>query len=376
MDALTIGDPWDLATDVGPVIDRDAFEQIDAYCRAKENEGRLIKRCSTETTRLFVPPTMLRVGGIEEMEREIFGPVLHVASFEGGSIRDAVRSVNAKGYGLTFGLHTRIDRRVQRVLDSVNAGNVYVNRDQIGAIVGSQPFGGHGLSGTGPKAGGPHYLPRFRQCAEAEPLPETGSGATVDPATLTKALGALDAEAWQTAPDRIQTLRAVLRGRASEAVVAASALDFGPVDLPGPTGESNQFFLGPRGAVLCLGPDPDALLAQSVQALAAGNAVLAIAPDAPEQLSELSKTGRVPLAALDGVCTAAALERLPVQAVAFAGTLEDRRSIRRTLAERDGPILPLITDRISPIAYCTERTVCIDTTAAGGNATLLAKAGS
>ena len=101
------------------------------------------------------------------MEREIFGPVLHVATFDADEIDQVIASINRKGYGLTFGLHTRIEARVQHIVDGVHAGNIYVNRNQIGAVVGSQPFGGEGLSGTGPKAGGPHYLRRFRKSAEA-----------------------------------------------------------------------------------------------------------------------------------------------------------------------------------------------------------------
>ena len=97
------------------------------------------------------------------MEREIFGPVLHVATFEADELDRVIAAINRKGYGLTFGLHTRIEARVQQIVDGIHAGNIYVNRNQIGAVVGSQPFGGEGLSGTGPKAGGPHYLRRFRK---------------------------------------------------------------------------------------------------------------------------------------------------------------------------------------------------------------------
>src|SRR5690606_31729154 len=108
-----------------------------------------------------------------EMDREIFGPVLHVATFEADAIDSVIAAVNRKGYGLTFGLHTRIEERVQRIVDGIRAGNIYVNRNQIGAVVGSQPFGGQGLSGTGPKAGGPHYLRRFRRGAVASgPAPQ------------------------------------------------------------------------------------------------------------------------------------------------------------------------------------------------------------
>ncbi len=371
MDELVIGDPWRLSTDVGPVIDAEAYEQINAYVAAHASDGKVVKTLAEPEDGLFMAPTVIRINGIEEMEREIFGPILHVATFEGDEIDKVVRAVNAKGYGLTFGLHTRIDRRVQRVLDQADVGNVYVNRDQIGAIVGSQPFGGHGLSGTGPKAGGPHYLPRFQKPRWAGT--DVATGPILDTETVVATLDSLDASDWSASPDRIGVLRSALRGRVVAATAAAAALDFGPIDLPGPTGESNQFLLGPRGTALCLGPDAEALLVQATQALAAGNTVLAIGAGAPKTLRPLLKEKRMPLAALDGSCDLAALEDLTVHVVAFAGGAAARATIRRVLARRDGPIIPLISEGIAPVAYCSERTVCIDTTAAGGNAALLAE---
>ena len=124
-------------------------------------QGRAIAKLEVPGEGRFVPPSVFRVKGIEEMQREIFGPVLHVATFDAEEIDRVIASVNRKGYGLTFGLHTRIEGRVQHFVDGIHAGNIYVNRNQIGAVVGSQPFGGEGLSGTGPKAGGPGYLARF-----------------------------------------------------------------------------------------------------------------------------------------------------------------------------------------------------------------------
>ena len=375
MDALVTGDPWDLATDVAPVIDAEAQAAISGYIDAKEAEGRLLKRLPVPTEGLFVAPSVVRVEGIEEVEREIFGPVLHVANFEGERIEKVVEAVNAKGYGLTFGLHTRIDRRVQRILDDIHVGNAYVNRDQIGAVVGSQPFGGHGLSGTGPKAGGPHYLPRF---LETDSGGETAApeAPTVDPAAAAAALEALDHGDWSTNPDRIRSLRGALRGRAAEAVAASAALDFGPIDLPGPTGESNQLSLTPKGSVICLGPDDRSLVAQVVQALAAGNRVLAVAPGARMALKPLLRAGSFPLAALDGSLEPAALSAMPLDLVAVRAAPTDLATLRFALSGRAGPIVSLITETLSPASYCHERTVCIDTTAAGGNATLLSEAGA
>ncbi len=371
VDALRLGDPWQLATDVGPVIDGEARDAIAAYVAAGKAKGKLLKSCKEPDSGLFVPPAVLKVSGIEEMEREVFGPVLHVASFKADDLEQVVAAVNARGYGLTFGLHTRIDSRVQEIVDSLHVGNLYVNRDQIGAVVGSQPFGGEGLSGTGPKAGGPFYVARFRKRAlPGRQAVEAAASKALAPADLEKARKGLDASSWAEAKDRIARLRSALRGKAAEAVAAAAALDCGPVDLPGPTGESNQLFLPPRGLVLCLGPDGESLLAQAVQALALGNAVIAVAPGAAAALAPLLAAD-LPLAAFDAKLAEEAIARARFDALAFSGGSRAARDLRRALAGRDGPILPFIAETISPAAYCAERTVCIDTTAAGGNASLL-----
>ncbi|MBL8584200.1 MAG: L-glutamate gamma-semialdehyde dehydrogenase, partial [Rhizobiaceae bacterium] len=369
LEALEVGDPWAIATDVGPLIDDDAHAAIGAYAAEMEAQGKLVAKGGTPAKGRFVAPHVFRVRGIEALKGEVFGPILHVATFAADDIDRVIAAVNRSGYGLTFGLHTRIDARVQHVIDRVHAGNLYVNRNQIGAVVGSQPFGGEGLSGTGPKAGGPHYLRRFRRSA--------GSVAELAPARKATATQLVDsmpdpsAGGWTTRPDRIAVLRKHLRGKAAEAVAASAALDYGPVDLPGPTGEANTLTLWPRGRVLCLGPDGDALLAQAVQALAAGNAVLAVAPGAPATLQAL--TGKdLPIAAIDGRADPVESRALAIDAVAFAGTPGEMRVVREVMAAADGRIVPLIAEMINPAAYALERSVCVDTTAAGGNASLLA----
>jgi RHH-type proline utilization regulon transcriptional repressor/proline dehydrogenase/delta 1-pyrroline-5-carboxylate dehydrogenase len=162
MDTLTIGDPGDPATDVGPVIDHAAYDKLMAY-RAQP-KGRTIKTLPVPADGLFVPPTLIRLNAIEDLDREWFGPILHVVTWPAGKLAEAIARVNAKGYGLTMGLHSRIARAAEVAEAEAAVGNLYINRSMIGAVVGSQPFGGEGLSGTGPKAGGPHYLYRF--CAE------------------------------------------------------------------------------------------------------------------------------------------------------------------------------------------------------------------
>ncbi len=164
MDELVVGDPRELATDVGPVIDAQARDVIEAHIATMAAAGRVRHRVTLpETCRAgtFVAPTLIELDHIGQLEREIFGPVLHVVRYRAETLDAVIDAINATGYGLTLGIHSRIDETVHRIASRVRVGNVYVNRNIIGAAVGVQPFGGEGLSGTGPKAGGPHYLLRF-----------------------------------------------------------------------------------------------------------------------------------------------------------------------------------------------------------------------
>jgi RHH-type proline utilization regulon transcriptional repressor/proline dehydrogenase/delta 1-pyrroline-5-carboxylate dehydrogenase len=171
MDTLVVGDPADPRTDVGPVIDQGAYDRLMAHRHAKQNSW--LKTIPVPESGLFVPPTMIGVPDIEHVRCEHFGPLLHVTTWKAGQLGETVARVNATGFGLTMGLHSRIARAAEAVEEVAKVGNLYVNRSMIGAIVGSQPFGGEGLSGTGPKAGGPHYLPRF--CAERVTSTDTTS---------------------------------------------------------------------------------------------------------------------------------------------------------------------------------------------------------
>ncbi|WP_447765870.1 bifunctional proline dehydrogenase/L-glutamate gamma-semialdehyde dehydrogenase PutA [Sphingopyxis panaciterrae] len=166
MAELNVGDPALLATDVGPIIDDEARANIAAYVAEARAAGRVIAeagRTSVPADGHFVAPVLVRLDDVTDLKREIFGPVLHVATWKGGELDRLIDAINASGYGLTLGVHTRIDGVAAHVAARAQVGNVYVNRNQIGAIVGSQPFGGRGLSGTGPKAGGSHYLHRFSE---------------------------------------------------------------------------------------------------------------------------------------------------------------------------------------------------------------------
>ncbi|MFN6005152.1 MAG: L-glutamate gamma-semialdehyde dehydrogenase, partial [Paracoccaceae bacterium] len=317
MEDLALGDPWALSTDVGPVIDAEAQAGIRAYVDAARAEGRVLKELTAPGQGTFIAPTVLSVRGIADMPREIFGPVLHIATFKASEIDQVIAAINATGYGLTFGLHSRIDDRVQRIVEGIRVGNTYVNSNQIGAVVGSQPFGGEGLSGTGPKAGGPHYLTRFTRSSTPEAAPDQ---ATVTAAEVSRALSA----PWPATLPQAE-------------------------DMPGPTGESNRLSLTPRLPILCLGPGRAAALqqAETVRKLG-GHAVEA--PGLPAKA----------LTTLQGFSGAI-----------WWGEAEAGRAHAQALAQRKGPILPLIAMPDAGHAHL-ERHLCIDTTASGGNAQLLA----
>ena len=164
MDELKIGEPRLLSTDIGPVIDEDAKKILDAHAARMDQEARLIKvaklgeDCAHGT---FFAPRAYEIASLGQLQREVFGPVLHVLRWKASELAQVIDAINATGYGLTLGVHSRIDSTIETISRGVKVGNCYVNRNQIGAVVGVQPFGGEGLSGTGPKAGGPHYLARF-----------------------------------------------------------------------------------------------------------------------------------------------------------------------------------------------------------------------
>lgn len=335
MDELAIGNPWQLATDVGPVISETARADIQAYVDKAKREGRLLKQLDTPTQGHFVGPAVIAVDSIKDLEREIFGPVLHVARFQADEFDQIIEDVNATGYGLTFGLHTRIDDRVKDISDQMAVGNIYVNRNQVGAIVGSQPFGGEGLSGTGPKAGGPHYVRRFTEAAREN------SGPMPSPT--------LSLEEVQAALDGFEGI---------------TPQKYSTTDMPGPTGEKNELSIWPRGLILCLGPTIEDARRQVGLARSVGCPAFAVAPGA------LAPDG------LDGAMDLEGLTELEgVSAVVLWADDAAVRKAKIALAARPGAIVPLVPTRNVEEYSLVERHTCIDTTAAGGNASLLGDTG-
>ncbi len=163
MNQLSMGDPGMLSTDIGPVIDKDSQELLQKHATRMEQEGRVIKKLKLPANLLgfYFPPYAIEIDKLSQLGAEVFGPILHVIRFKAKEINQVITAINNTGYGLTFGIHSRIESTTRAIVKQIDAGNCYVNRTTIGAAVGVQPFGGHGLSGTGPKAGGPRYLHRF-----------------------------------------------------------------------------------------------------------------------------------------------------------------------------------------------------------------------
>ncbi|GAF68342.1 unnamed protein product, partial [marine sediment metagenome] len=359
MDTLKIGNPWEVDTDIGPLIDSDAYQEIASYAgiNGKNSDNNFL-----------LAPSIKRVSGIDEIEREIFGPVLHVATYKAGDLDQVVDRINARGYGLTFGLHTRIDSRVDQVTRRINCGNIYINRNQIGAIVGSQPFGGEGLSGTGPKAGGPNYLQRFKCHGDGVDFTDTSPTGAEIPVTEI-----------QNAIDELSGLQ-ILQRQALEKLFENSGLkipDFfckQSQTLPGPTGESNILSYAPKGLVLCLGPTNTQARSQAVAALAAGCQVLVICENPPHQLTELQING-APIRCIGGHISASDITELENLSVVTMQPCKAMADLRAALATRQGAIIPIVFEPFTQTSFLHERHTCIDTTAAGGNAALMVEAG-
>jgi RHH-type proline utilization regulon transcriptional repressor/proline dehydrogenase/delta 1-pyrroline-5-carboxylate dehydrogenase len=371
MDELILGNPWHLNTDLGPVIDVTAKTKIENHIADHAAKGNVLKQLVTPETGLFVGPAVIKVNGIEDLGEEIFGPVLHVATFAARNLDKLIDTINAQGYGLTFGIHTRVDARVEQLVKGIHAGNTYVNRNQIGAVVGSQPFGGEGLSGTGPKAGGPQYVQRLRRPLVVQAACTTGT--VVSLGKVQQAIDSLSIKAlieWQQSSDRVSQMAQVFGSQASR----LQDLCRDVVLLPGPTGELNQLSTIARGVVLCLGPDRHAALLQAQTALAQGNGVVLVANDLNLPNSDL------PLVVVKGQLAATDITSLSgYHAVAANGdtlTANDevsyQKQLRQALADKSGPLVPLISETADPQRYTMERHLCIDTTAAGGNASLIA----
>jgi RHH-type transcriptional regulator, proline utilization regulon repressor / proline dehydrogenase / delta 1-pyrroline-5-carboxylate dehydrogenase len=379
MAELRLGDAADLSTDVGPLIDAEAHAGIARHVERLLRSAKLVAaspRGAAGPTHQV--PIAFELARLEDLKEEVFGPVLHIVRWS-GDVDALVDRINALGYGLTLGVQTRIDSRAERIADRARIGNVYVNRNVIGAVVGVQPFGGEGLSGTGPKAGGPHYLTRFA----AAPSP-TASAVTLNeasPANLDAMLARARVSTWNdaTLDERCAWLDAV---RAS-ALAAQARRQLAEQTLPGPTGERNELRLHGRGVIASIATAADAATqAQWQAALAAGNTLLVVLPPAAREQAEgvfvyWQRAGALPSGAVQVIDA-------PFDAAVAAVVADDRvhgviaeavfaAALRQRLAARRGAIVPLFVGDMSSTLWrlAAEQTLTVNTAAAGGNAALL-----
>ena len=360
---LSIGNPDRLSTDVGPVITAEARQGIVRHIETMRRSGRAVHAATLSPAcdrGTFVPPTIIEIGSLAELTREVFGPVLHVLRFRRDDTDALLQQINATGYGLTFGVHSRIDETIDHLTERAAAGNIYVNRNLIGAVVGVQPFGGHGLSGTGPKAGGPLYL---RRLLAVRPT-ETGLPAPPAPPPLLAA--------WC---DWLSAHNAMAAAARCGAYAERSRLGL-RLTLPGPVGEANLYRLEPRGAVLCVAETAFGAMVQAGAALATGNAAILRAP-----ADVLAALAGMPAALRNLIRPDTRDDATDCSAVLHEGAETALRALAQEVAQWDGPIRPVFSataERLAsgaadyPLEFLlSERSVSTNTAAAGGNASLM-----
>jgi RHH-type proline utilization regulon transcriptional repressor/proline dehydrogenase/delta 1-pyrroline-5-carboxylate dehydrogenase len=360
MAELEVGDPRALSTDVGPVITAEARDGVLAHIETMRARGCKVTQAGPgPQTGTFVAPTLIEVAGIADVTREIFGPVLHVLSYKRADLDRLIGEINASGYGLTFGLHTRIDETIARVVERISAGNVYVNRNIIGATVGVQPFGGCGLSGTGPKAGGPLYLARLT----AEP-----------PAHALEGLEGAPEPALRTYADWLRAQGADAEAERCVGMAARSPLG-ARIELPGPVGERNVYLLRRRGLIAAHAESATGLRLQLAAILATGNDAAVPAMLAAVALQGLPAELTARVTGFDD----------PLAAPGLAGALiegegETVAEAARRLSARSGPILraaalshaELAAGEDYPLTLLVEEcSISTNIAAAGGNASLM-----
>ena len=358
MQELRVGNPDRLVTDIGPVIDPEAQQNLLAHIAKMKATAKdfyqlpLARECEHGT---FVAPTVIEISALSELKREVFGPVLHVLRYKRDDLPKLIDAINASGYGLTLGVHSRIDETIDYIAGSAHVGNIYVNRNIVGAVVGVQPFGGEGKSGTGPKAGGPLYLKRLQRDASVS----LGAHTIHEKKVVSAAFDALLAWAKTHGHERVALL--------GEQYIHSTPLGTTLV-LPGPTGERNTLSFAARGPVLCAADSVDALLNQLTAVLATGNTAIVAASAAPLVPAGLPKAVRNLIQIADDI------SKIVNIAIALVETSQ-AATLLPLLAAREGALVPIVemskNSSIPTWRLVAERALCINTTAAGGNASLM-----
>ncbi|MFT5297318.1 MAG: RHH-type proline utilization regulon transcriptional repressor/proline dehydrogenase [Colwellia sp.] len=418
---LHVGNPEFLSTDVGPVIDQKALDALNAHSKYMKTNGQLLYQCEiseevSDNDHFFFAPRLYEISDISVLKQEVFGPCVHVVRFKGNEIEKVIDNINGTGFGLTMGIHTRIEHRAFDLAKLSRAGNVYINRNMIGAIVGVQPFGGRGLSGTGPKAGGPNYLTRLvkeKATPDAEKFnlqPSHLEALESDDKSQADAIRIMNdankaEKNWRLTDlnTRVSCVRQLLAKIAHVDIVDDLADDLNytlaaarsqlidiekrlkkPKVLPGPTGESNVIYLENRGNIICFVDKNSTFhfwVLSIVTALATGNTVVTVVSDLfyDEAMAFRDKfiaTGEdknvFQVARLRHLSTMLAHPKL--SGVVVDSQCERKHYISEELAQRKGAILPVISSEYMDNLIqrlLTEKTISIDTTASGGNTSLM-----
>ncbi|MDP5151708.1 bifunctional proline dehydrogenase/L-glutamate gamma-semialdehyde dehydrogenase PutA [Rheinheimera baltica] len=417
---LHVGDPALLSTDIGPVIDERALKTLQQHVDYLADKATLHYQCDIPDNAtqgaFFFAPRLYEISDLSLLKREVFGPCVHVIRYKASELDNVIDQINATGYGLTMGIHSRIEDRCNYLAKMSRAGNVYINRNMIGAIVGAQPFGGRGLSGTGPKAGGPNYLLRL---VKEKASPENVQMTNLTPdqlnlhhnpdadaqVQLLMANSMRDEKTWRATPlnDRVSVLRQLLAKIATVDIIDELADDLALTladaraqlnrlekhmrkctTLPGPTGESNTLHIEPRGCVVCYADKSTSFnfwAISIITALGAGNTVITVASELFFEEAMAFRDKFIATGVAPGVFQVAKPDQL--QAILahshLAGAVVAARSSRlgyfsEQLAQREGAILPVISAEYYDTLIkrlVTEKTISIDTTASGGNTSLM-----
>lgn len=422
---LHVGDPSMFSTDVGPVIDQKALDALNQHVEYLKDKATLHYECdlsepeaiaASHQGHFFFAPRLYEISDLSILKQEVFGPCVHIIRFKGDQLDNVIEQINSTGFGLTMGIHSRIEGRAEYLAKASRAGNIYVNRNMIGAVVGAQPFGGRGLSGTGPKAGGPGYLTRlvkekvaqtnvqetYQKTAEVDYAPTADISAQVT-AIMANSLRA--EKSWQQTEliERVSAIRQFLAK-----IATVESYDLGVeeltqtlgdarsqlnrieerlanhITLPGPTGELNTLHFEPRGCVICYADKDTSFnfwLLSVITALATGNTVVTVVSEHFYQEAQGFCEKFIATGVPQGVLQVARLNQLqailihPHLAAAVIGRGCEKKSfVNIQLAARSGAILPVISSEYYDTLISrllTEKTISIDTTASGGNTSLM-----
>jgi RHH-type proline utilization regulon transcriptional repressor/proline dehydrogenase/delta 1-pyrroline-5-carboxylate dehydrogenase len=422
MAELAINQPWQLTTDVGPVIDESAQQELLQHIDNMKQDTILHYACTVPPeleNGTFVAPHLIELRSVNQLPGEVFGPVLHVIRFKKTKFHELIDEINGTGFGLTLGIHSRIGKFADDIIKLTRVGNNYINRNMVGAVVGVNPFGGQGLSGTGPKAGGPNYMMRFSSekitvlepPSEADTIQPTGEAqAIIGGQAITQITAEQIAKAMEMAvgmqlrwdlaggdqralcldkaaqlieerlPDQ-KVIISVFRYYADQARQKCQAA----LVLPGPTGETNELSLHGRGVFFCAVSDDAAIPAfaqQLTAALAAGNAVIAcpatrhsqLAAQLIQALLDAGVPGDI-LHFVPGNLVRGLATRHPRTAgIAWSGPVEDALEMLLEISERGGAIIPMVVEPGGPnylLRFVVEKTRTTNIVATGGNTMLL-----